>query len=231
MLSTLLLALAVGAVAAQPSPCTFTPNCDYGKGETPSVFLCRTSAGSSAAWLHAGPPPQPCGRPLAAWMRHPSASAAAMRRTSSSSAAAAGTHPFGAANAANTAGRRAAGGKACQGVDHCVCPLSPIALAGDRAMAPAASKEACCATCAARPGCAAGVFDGANCWFKVRSLASPLLCLPLPSIPGRTRSKDLCRSTRAPRLRGRGGAPPAGWLAVVMAPLSALLARALPRLI
>merc|ERR1719162_1123778 len=37
---------------------------------------------------------------------------------------------------------------------------------GDRAMEPAATQADCCALCTNRQGCAAGVYDGANCWFK-----------------------------------------------------------------
>ena len=37
---------------------------------------------------------------------------------------------------------------------------------GSREMAPATTQEECCAAAAARPGCAAGVFDGQHCWFK-----------------------------------------------------------------
>ena len=36
----------------------------------------------------------------------------------------------------------------------------------DRTVVPAATKEECCTLCAARPGCAAGVFAGTECWIK-----------------------------------------------------------------
>ena len=35
-----------------------------------------------------------------------------------------------------------------------------------REMAPASSRDACCSACATRGSCAAGVWDGSNCWFK-----------------------------------------------------------------
>ena len=58
---------------------------------------------------------------------------------------------------------------------------------GSRDMAAAATEAACCSLCAARPGCAAGVFDGKSCWFKtaeevkggcVRSSRSVASCIP-----------------------------------------------------
>ena len=38
---------------------------------------------------------------------------------------------------------------------------------GSRESGVAASKEECCSLCAGRGSCAAGVFDGQNCWYKV----------------------------------------------------------------
>jgi len=37
---------------------------------------------------------------------------------------------------------------------------------GTRAKGSASTKEECCTVCAAYEGCAAGIFDGSNCWFK-----------------------------------------------------------------
>ena len=37
---------------------------------------------------------------------------------------------------------------------------------GSRAASPAASSAECCTLCTNRAGCAAGVWDGAKCWFK-----------------------------------------------------------------
>lgn len=37
---------------------------------------------------------------------------------------------------------------------------------GSRDSAKATTKEQCCSLCQTRSGCAAGVFDGASCWFK-----------------------------------------------------------------
>jgi hypothetical protein len=62
------------------------------------------------------------------------------------------------------------------GADSCTftpnCDYGPRAARNRGASASAATKEACCAACADRPGCAAGVFEAqhglhhATCWFK-----------------------------------------------------------------
>jgi hypothetical protein len=60
------------------------------------------------------------------------------------------------------------GGASCTFTPNCDYGRS----AGSRSSTPAATKEACCAACADRPGCAAGVFEAqhglhhATCWFK-----------------------------------------------------------------
>ena len=40
---------------------------------------------------------------------------------------------------------------------------------GSRASSLASTQEQCCSLCADRPGCAAGVWDGTNCWFKTEN--------------------------------------------------------------
>ena len=40
---------------------------------------------------------------------------------------------------------------------------------GSRDKGVATTQESCCIMCAERPGCASGVFDGQNCWYKTEA--------------------------------------------------------------
>lgn len=64
---------------------------------------------------------------------------------------------------------------------------------GSRDSAAAASKDACCTLCTNRGGCAAGVWDGAKCWFKTaeqvkggchKSPRAKFACVPKSIKPG-----------------------------------------------
>jgi hypothetical protein len=62
------------------------------------------------------------------------------------------------------------------------CTFKPdcdYAKGGSHDAAKAATKEQCCALCAARSGCAAGVFDGTSCWFKTSKVNAAAMHFPL----------------------------------------------------
>ena len=68
--------------------------------------------------------------------------------------------------------------------------------------AKAATKEQCCALCATRSGCAAGVFDGTTCWFKSIRVSASLQCVW--TLCSRDTLKFFkCACVCVPRTRGR----------------------------
>ena len=84
-------------------------------------------------------------------------------------------------------------GASASPVDTCTFTPQCDYSRGSRESAPATTQEQCCTLCQNRGGCAAGVFDGAKCWFKtagqvkggcVHSARSKAACVPKSVKPG-----------------------------------------------
>ena len=68
---------------------------------------------------------------------------------------------------------------------------------GSHAAAAATTKEQCCSLCEARSGCAAGVFDGTNCWFKTAKVRGGAPCdFPLRPLDRCVRFPRCCLTDR-----------------------------------